>query len=277
MRALTRLSILLLYPGCYTGAGDINTEPGDAGQTVETVGGSSAGPTGPGAGDTSDDTTGDSLTTGGSLTTGSADTTAGIDTVPDTTGVSDTTVGVDTGADTTSADVTSTGPDTSSSDDTGPADGCTAQALELIDLVNAYRGSNGLPAIPASKSLCTVSSAHVHDLSDNNPHGQPGCNLHSWSNQGPWSACCYTPDHAAAQCMWDKPAELTVYPGYGYENAASGVQSAMQALQGWQGSQAHNAVILNQGIWADHPWGAVGAGLYNGYAVLWFGVEADPG
>lgn len=160
---------------------------------------------------------------------------------------------------------------------TGGVEGCSADALALIDLVNAYRADNDLPAIPASPSLCTVATSHVHDLVDNAPHTQPGgCNLHSWSDQGPWSACCYTPDHAQAQCMWDKPSELTVYPGYGYENAASGVGSPAQALQLWQSSQPHNEVILNLGIWADHPWGALGADVYQGFAVLWFGEQADP-
>jgi hypothetical protein len=160
---------------------------------------------------------------------------------------------------------------------TGGPDGCSPDAVELIGLVNDYRAQNNLPAIPPSPSLCMVATAHVHDLVDNSPHTQPGgCNLHSWSDQGPWSACCYTPDHAQAQCMWDKPGELTIYPGNGYENAAAGVGSPAQALGLWQGSQPHNEVILNLGIWAGYPWQALGADVYQGYAVLWFGAEVDP-
>jgi hypothetical protein len=162
-------------------------------------------------------------------------------------------------------------------DPTGGPEDCSPDALELIALVNDYRAENALPAIPASPSLCTVATAHVNDLFDNSPHTQPGgCNLHSWSDQGPWTACCYTPDHAQAQCMWDKPGELTIYTGNGYENAAAGVGSPAQALALWQSSQPHNEVILNLGIWAGYPWQALGADVYQGYAVLWFGAEADP-
>jgi hypothetical protein len=67
-----------------------------------------------------------------------------------------------------------------------------------------------------------------------------------------------------------------MYPGSGYENAAGGVGSPAAALSGWQGSSGHNAVILNEGIWARQPWRAVGADVFGGYAVLWFGSEADP-
>lgn len=163
------------------------------------------------------------------------------------------------------------GPDASA-----PVTTCSAVALELIELVNVYRGENGLPAIPASSSLCDVAAAHTHDLADNAPHTEPGCNLHSWSDQGSWTPCCYTPDHAAAQCMWDKPRELTDYPGNGFENAYAGSNDPVAALDAWKGSPGHNAVILNQDIWADQTWRALGADVHGGFAVLWFGAESDP-
>jgi uncharacterized protein YkwD len=77
--------------------------------------------------------------------------------------------------------------------------------------------------------------------------------------------------------MWKKPKELTVYPGNGYENAAAGVNTPGAAVDAWKNSAPHNDVMLNQGIWKDYPWGSVGAGMQGGYAVVWFGVEADPG
>lgn len=157
-----------------------------------------------------------------------------------------------------------------------PPSGCTEIGLELIELVNAYRMDNGLPAIPASSSLCTVAAAHTRDLAENAPHTEAGCNLHSWSARGDWTPCCYTPDHAAARCMWDKPRELTDYPGNGYENAFAGSSDPHLALVGWQGSPAHDDVILNRGIWADRPWRALGADVHDGFAVLWFGHEDDP-
>jgi len=154
-------------------------------------------------------------------------------------------------------------------------EGCSDDAVELVMLVNAYRSENGKPAIPLAPSLCMVGDTHVQDLADNNPDAAPECNLHSWSNAGSWSPCCYTADHAQAQCMWDKPTELTSYPGNGYENASRGAQSPAAALDLWKASPGHNDVILSQGIWSDYPWGAIGAGFHGGYAVLWFGQEAD--
>jgi hypothetical protein len=80
--------------------------------------------------------------------------------------------------------------------------------------------------------------------------------------------------------MWDKPRELTNYPGNGYENAHGGSggyqATATSSLEGWKNSPAHNAVILNQGTWQNHRWNALGVGIYKGYAVLWFGEEVDP-
>ena len=164
-------------------------------------------------------------------------------------------------------------------DDAGPprpTTACSTIALDLIDRVNDYRAGYGLPAIPASRSLCTVASEHTRDLATNRPHERAGCNLHSWSDAGAWSACCYTSDHARAECMWDKPRELTSYRGNGYENAARGTETAAEALSAWRGSAGHNAVILNLGTWADTTWRALGADIYDGYAVLWFGEETDP-
>jgi uncharacterized protein YkwD len=220
------------------------------------------------------DTTGATATT--TTTTGDTTTTTTTgDTTTTTTTTGDTTT-TTTGDTTTTTTTTTTTGDTTTETTGGVDPGCTPEATELIGLVNAYRGEQGLPAIPASPSLCTVGQAHVVDLHENSPHTAPGCNLHSWSDAGAWTPCCYTGDHAQAMCMWIKPQEMTVYPGYGYENAASGAQTPEQALGAWKGSSAHNDVILNKGIWADLPWKAVGAGLFGGYAVLWFGAEVDP-
>ncbi|EDM81584.1 hypothetical protein PPSIR1_21744 [Plesiocystis pacifica SIR-1] len=166
----------------------------------------------------------------------------------------------------------------SAADEGGGAENCTVEGAEIVALVNAYREANGKPAVPLSPSLCTVAQLHVEDLDANGPHTVEGCNLHSWSDQGEWSACCYTSDHAQAQCMWDKPKELTTYPGSGYENAAGGGGSITPsgAVDLWKGSAGHNAVMLNEGTWESFPWGAMGAGVQGGYAVVWFGEQADP-
>jgi len=150
------------------------------------------------------------------------------------------------------------------------------EEYKLYQLVMAYRASKGLASIPISRSLTFVAQLHVWDLNAYNPDiGK--CNMHSWTVNPLWGGCCYTRDHAKAQCMWDKPRELTNYQGNGYEIAYGmiGTQADAQgALDGWKGSSGHNDVMINAGIWADE-WKAIGIGLANGYAVIWFGNDED--
>ncbi|MEM9193272.1 MAG: CAP domain-containing protein [Myxococcota bacterium] len=144
----------------------------------------------------------------------------------------------------------------------------------LVDAINAYRVSQGLEPVPFSPSLQTVAEFHATDLANNYRGFGPECNLHSWSEDGNWSGCCYTSDHARASCMWDKPRELTSYPGNGYEISAGGTSSPDRALSAWMRSSSHHDVILNRGTWT-RPWGAVGGAIDSGYAVVWFGRETD--
>ncbi len=148
---------------------------------------------------------------------------------------------------------------------------------KLYDLIMQYRKTQGLPIIPLSTSLTYVAQTHVHDLNDNHPD-IGNCNTHSWSDKGSWSECCYTSNHAQAEGMWSKPKELTSYQGSGYEIAfwSSDNTTAGESLSGWKSSPGHNAVLLNKGIWGSHPWKAIGIGIYNNYAVVWFGEELDP-
>jgi len=149
------------------------------------------------------------------------------------------------------------------------------QEAELYNLIMQYRYSKDLTKIPLSKSLTFVAQNHVKDLENNKPD-VGNCNMHSWSNKGDWTPCCYTSDHARSQCMWDKPSELTSYKGNGYEISfgSSGSVTALEALNGWKSSSGHNAVIINQGIW-NRSWQAIGIGIYKGFAVVWFGNERD--
>lgn len=157
----------------------------------------------------------------------------------------------------------------------GYAQSTSEQEAELYKLIMEYRKASGLPEIPRSPALTQVARLHVRDLVENHPD-RGECNLHSWSAHGTWSSCCYTNDHAEASCMWNKPKELTSYPGNGFEIAhwsSEGV-TPEGALQGWQGSRGHNSVILNQGQWKDQ-WNAIGIGIRGSYAVVWFGNKAD--
>ncbi len=153
----------------------------------------------------------------------------------------------------------------------------TSDEEKLYKLIMAYRKQKGLPSIPLSKSLSYVAKVHVIDLEYNfTPGGE--CNLHSWSDAGRWTPVCYTPDHKYAELMWNKPSELTAYKGNGYEISAgtSGfIMEPEKALSLWQGSIGHNNVIINGEIWKNTAWNAVGIGIYNGYACVWFGKEED--
>ncbi len=152
----------------------------------------------------------------------------------------------------------------------------TADEQKLYDLIMKYRADKGLPKIPMSKSLSYVAHQHVWDLEVNQPVNGT-CNMHSWSGKGPWTSCCYTPDHKQASCMWNKPKELTTYQGYGFEISCGGTDplTPQGALECWQGSVHHNDVILNKDIWEKYTWQSIGIGIYGKYAVVWFGKEAD--
>lgn len=152
----------------------------------------------------------------------------------------------------------------------------TPASDSLANAINAYRAERGLAPIPISPALTAVAAAHVRDLEESSPVTD-SCNFHSWSSAGSWSACCYTSDHAQAQCMWDKPRELTDYPGNGYEVAAGGTapMTIPGAVRLWDGSPPHRDVIVNGGAWT-RPWGAMGAAIRGRHAVAWFGHEREP-
>ena len=151
------------------------------------------------------------------------------------------------------------------------------EEYKIYEQLNAYRKQYKLPRIPLSASLTTVAQTHAKDLEINQPV-KGNCNLHSWSDKGTWSACCYTNDHANAKGMWGKPKELSSYPGDGYEIAywQSDGANANAAISGWKKSPGHNNIMINRDIWKKLTWNACGIGLYGNYAVVWFGRENDP-
>jgi uncharacterized protein YkwD len=151
---------------------------------------------------------------------------------------------------------------------------------EVFRLVNEYRIQQHLPPVKFSPSLSYVAWWHVRDLAENLPASER-CNLHSWSDKGPWTSCCYTEDHQKASCMWSKPRELTNYKADGYEIAywtnatLYPNEFAEKAVRGWKRSPHHNEVMVNLGIWQTADWKAMGVACYKGYAVVWFGEEPD--
>ncbi len=159
---------------------------------------------------------------------------------------------------------------------TSPLDGLESEELELLELVNEYRAQNGLPPIAPSKALTTVANRHVQDVAENlEITVSDSRNPHSWS-WGPFDLS----DSSTYPNMWEAPQRLnTGYPGNGYENfyrTSANTVDAEDAFRGWQNSTPHNNVILNRDIWSDITWNAIGVGIYEGYAALWFGEESDP-
>lgn len=158
-----------------------------------------------------------------------------------------------------------------------PADFCISDAeLKLFNLINNYRKEQKLPAVSMSKNLCFVAKLHVNDLQTNRPD-VGNCNLHSWSDQGSWTECCYGRDPSNSTCMTSKPAELTSYEGKGYEIAFWESLDAVPevVLDTWLSSTASKDLIVNSGTWKNSTWKALGVGIYKGYAVAWFGEEED--
>ena len=161
------------------------------------------------------------------------------------------------------------------------AQGLTEKEAKLYYDINAYRESLGLQKLSFSKSLTTVARTHVADANAYNPKDQVDArgvqgNLHSWSSHGNWTPVVYTDDHMYASAMWSKPRELTSYQGNGYENSAwsSGLLTPEKALNLWQHSAGHNAVMTTQGAWSDLK--TMGVGIDGNYAFVWFGEDADP-
>lgn len=156
---------------------------------------------------------------------------------------------------------------------------CVSQEEQkLYDLIMSYRKSKNLKPIPLSSKLSLVAQVHARDLVENfkfDPKGK--CNPHSWSKKGKWSACCYTNDHKAAQCMWDKPKEIADYEKPGYEIAyySSKGATAEEGLAGWKVSPAHNPLIINSEMWSKVEWKAIGVGIYGEYGIVWFGEAED--
>lgn len=144
---------------------------------------------------------------------------------------------------------------------------------ELESLLNQHRVQRSLSPIHVSPSLQAVAEAHVRDLEEHYP--ELPCSLHSWSDAGPWTSCCYEQDNPIVECMINKPAELTGYPGRGYEIAVS-LHGRTQltpelALELWEASAPHHNVIVNSGEWRKTKWRAYGAAMSKHYAVIWFG------
>jgi Ca2+-binding RTX toxin-like protein len=147
--------------------------------------------------------------------------------------------------------------------------------LDLYHRIMAYRRDNGLPDVILSKGLSTTAGRHALDTVEN----MGVYSGHSWSDAP------FPPNES----MWLAPSRLgTSYQGagtafYAYEITAGWTDvtnnpySPQNALSAWQNSPPHNAVILNLDTWSDNVWKAIGVGMLDGIAHVWFGGSSDPG
>ena len=153
-----------------------------------------------------------------------------------------------------------------------------SSSSDLIEVINDYREELGLPAISTSKTLTEVAQLHVEDLQTNNPD-KGVCNMHSWSDAGDWSSCCYKNSRPDTACMWNKPREISGfrYNSNGYEIAAwlSDSMHATAALALWKDSEGHHDIIRNRGDWSTVRWRSIGAAMSENYAVVWFGTSSE--
>lgn len=148
--------------------------------------------------------------------------------------------------------------------------------VELYNMINEYRKAYNLPPIPLSKSLSFIAKTHVKDLFFNRPD-QGACNFHSWSDKGGWKPFCYPKDEKKNNSVWDKPKELTPYKSKGYEivyweNNPVNIDSIIPF---WKSIDYFNSFLIYTGKWQGKKWMAIGIGIYENYAAVWFGEIPD--
>jgi hypothetical protein len=159
-----------------------------------------------------------------------------------------------------------------------PATFCISQAeMKLYRMINEYRSRYDLPPVPLSKSLSYVAKMHARDLFLYHPDNG-ACNAHSWSARGPWKPFCYPRDENKKNSVWDKPREITKYPGKAYEivyweNNPVTIDSVFNV---WKSEDYFVDFLLNSGKWQDKKWYAIGIGIHENYACAWFGEMHDP-
>ncbi len=165
------------------------------------------------------------------------------------------------------------------SDKSIPAVFCiNTDELRLFDLINHYRTERGLPVLELSKSLSFVAQTHLRDLYINQPYDNKNCNMHSWSDQGSWTAFCFPKDQTRRKSVWDKPKELTSYPGQAFELVYWTNEQVIpeEAMEQWRGIPASAALLLNTGKYSKNNWKVAGVSIYKGFASVWIGEARDP-
>ncbi len=151
----------------------------------------------------------------------------------------------------------------------------TDDEKKLHSLINEYRVNHQIEPLEFSICLSYVARTHAMDLKKHRPDFG-GCNLHSWSDKGKWTPCCYAKDEKRLTCMTQKPREITSYRYKAYEVVYSSTEgtSSEDAFEFWKGITLMNDYLLNTGKW-EKPWQALGVGIYSEYICVWFGEGID--
>jgi len=154
--------------------------------------------------------------------------------------------------------------------------GLSTEESSLFNLINQIRIKEGLGEIPFSSGLSLVARVHINDLIASKPQ-QNGCNLHSWSGSGKWTSCCGSKNISWTRCMMVKPLEIAGYKGNGYEliYCSQDQIKAEKAVLIWQQKDASMDMITCRGEWKGYNWKAMGVGIKDGYAVVWFGDKLE--
>ncbi|MCF6170388.1 MAG: SPOR domain-containing protein [Bacteroidales bacterium] len=158
-----------------------------------------------------------------------------------------------------------------------PDDFCIShQEQQLFERLNILLEAYGKKPLQASPSLYYVAKLHVGDLAQNHPDTSV-CNLSSWSGNGDWTACCYTPYLPNQDCMWDKPKELTRYPYRGYELVSyfEDEFNVDSVISLWGNSRQVLDMLLTDGNFAKKKWVCMGVGMNSNYVSVWFGQRED--
>lgn len=148
-------------------------------------------------------------------------------------------------------------------------DSISAEETALLNAVNGFRATHGLPAVKASAPLSRIANRRMLDLTQNMK-----TLTHSWSN------CPY--DISAQStwgCMLDAPARFrSAFTGKAYETLYHGSSNRVEparTIDMWARSDLHRSILLNQGAFARMKWREAGVGISGGYAAIWFGYADE--
>jgi len=158
-----------------------------------------------------------------------------------------------------------------------PEEFCVSQdEYALYRKINDYRQSKGQQVVPISKSLCYVAKMHVVDLFENHPDTS-FCNLNSWSDKGPWTACCHSKQKPDPECILNKPKELTDYDGTAHEICYfdSHDVEVDTVFNFWFRVEQAKDILVNNRKWSMYVWQAMGVAIYKNYACVWLGEAKD--